>query len=83
VRVNAICPGPVTETQMSKDLGAVLAKKMGVNEDEQLAGFLNGLLQGRAQTAEEIARAALFLCSEQSSAMTGQSINVDGGVAFY
>lgn len=82
VRVNAICPGPVTETQMSKDLGAVLAKKMGVSAEEQLAGFLNGLLQGRAQTAEEIARAALFLCSEQSSAMTGQSINVDGGAAF-
>jgi 3-hydroxybutyrate dehydrogenase len=83
VRVNAICPGPVTETKMSKDLGAVLAKKMGINEEEQLAGFLNGLLQGRAQTAEEIAHAALFLCSERSSAMTGQSINVDGGVAFY
>jgi len=83
VRVNAICPGPVTETQMSKELGAVLAKKMGVSAEEQLAGFLNGLLQGRAQTAEEIARAALFLCSDQSSAMTGQSINVDGGVAFY
>ncbi len=83
VRVNAICPGPVTETQMSKDLGAVLAEKMGVNEEEQLAGFLSGLLQGRAQTADEIARAALFLCSDQSSAMTGQSINVDGGVAFY
>lgn len=83
VRVNSICPGPVTETQMSKELGATLAKKMGVNEEEQLAGFLNGLLQGRAQTAEEIARAALFLCSEQSSAITGQSINVDGGVVFY
>jgi len=83
VRVNAICPGPVTETQMSKDLGKVLAKKMGVNPEKQLAGFLKGLLQGRAQTAEEIARAALFLCSDQSSAITGQSINVDGGVAFY
>jgi len=83
VRVNAICPGPVTETKMSKELGAVLAKKMNINEEEQLAGFLNGLLQGRAQTAEEIAHAALFLCSDRSSAMTGQSINVDGGVAFY
>src|SRR5215472_13740633 len=83
VRVNAICPGPVAETQMSKELGAVLAKRMGVSPEEQLAGFLNGLLQGRAQTADEIARAALFLCSEQSSAITGQSINVDGGVAFY
>ncbi len=83
VRVNAICPGPVTETRMSKGLATVLAKKMGVNEEVQLAGFLNGLLQGRAQTVAEIARAALFLCSEQSSAMTGQSINVDGGAAFY
>jgi NAD(P)-dependent dehydrogenase (short-subunit alcohol dehydrogenase family) len=83
VRVNAICPGPVAETQMSKQLGAALAKKMGITGEEQLAGFLSGLLQGRPQTAEEIARAALFLCSEQSSAITGQSINVDGGVAFY
>jgi len=83
VRVNAICPGPVTETQMSKELGADLAKRLGVSEEEQLAGFLNSLLQGRAQTADEIARAALFLCSDQSSAITGQSINVDGGIAFY
>jgi NAD(P)-dependent dehydrogenase (short-subunit alcohol dehydrogenase family) len=83
VRVNALCPGPVTETQMSQELGAELAKKLGISEKEQLAGFLNGLLQGRAQTASEIAQAALFLCSDQSSAMTGQSINVDGGAAFF
>lgn len=83
VRVNAICPGPVTETRMSKELGADLAKRLGVSPEEQLAGFLKHLLQGRAQTADEIARAALFLCSAESSAITGQSINVDGGVAFY
>lgn len=83
VRVNAICPGPVTETVMSKELGADLARRLGVGEEEQLAGFLNGLLQGRAQTANEIAQAALFLCSDHSSAMTGQSINVDGGVCFF
>ena len=83
VRVNAICPGPVTETRMSKELGANLAAKLGVSPEEQLAGFLSSILQGRGQTAEEIARAALFLCSEQSSAITGQSINVDGGAAFF
>jgi len=83
VRVNALCPGPVTETAMSKELGATLAKKLGISKEEQLAGFLSTLLQGRAQTAEEIARAALFLCSEQSSAITGQAINVDGGAAFF
>lgn len=83
VRVNALCPGPVTETTMSKDLGAELARKLNVGEEEQLAGFLNTILQGRGQTADEIARAALFLCSEQSSAITGQAINVDGGAAFF
>ena len=83
VRVNAICPGPVTETIMSRELGATLAKKIGVSSEEQLAGFLQSILQGRGQSADEIARAALFLCSDASSAMTGQSINVDGGAAFF
>jgi NAD(P)-dependent dehydrogenase (short-subunit alcohol dehydrogenase family) len=83
VRVNAICPGPVTETVMSKELGNTLAKKLNVNPEEQLKGFLSSILQGRGQTAVEIAQAALFLCSDMSSAMTGQSINVDGGAAFF
>ncbi len=83
VRINAICPGPVTETKMSKDLGHTLAKRLGVSEQEQLEGFLNTILQGRGQTANEVAAAALFLCSEQASAITGQGLNVDGGAAFY
>jgi 3-hydroxybutyrate dehydrogenase len=83
VRVNAICPGPVTETRMSKELGETLARKLGVSPEEQLAGFLNTILQGRGQTADEVARTALFLCSKQSTAITGQSINVDGGAAFF
>jgi NAD(P)-dependent dehydrogenase (short-subunit alcohol dehydrogenase family) len=83
VRVNAICPGPVTETKMSKDLGKILAERMGVSPERQLAGFLETVLQGRGQTADEIAAAALFLCSDQASAITGQSLNVDGGAAFY
>jgi 3-hydroxybutyrate dehydrogenase len=82
VRVNAICPGPVTETVMSKELGAELARKLNVNEKDQLDGFLNSILQGRGQTADEIARAALFLCSDYASAITGQAINVDGGAVF-
>jgi len=82
VRVNAICPGPVTETAMSKELGAELARKLNVSKEEQLAGFLDGILQGRGQTAQEIAEAALFLCSEQASAITGQAVNVDGGMVF-
>jgi NAD(P)-dependent dehydrogenase (short-subunit alcohol dehydrogenase family) len=83
VRVNAICPGPVTETEMSKELGRTLAERLGVSPEEQLQGFLSSLLQGRGQTAMEIAQAALFLCSDMSSALVGQSVNVDGGMAFF
>jgi NAD(P)-dependent dehydrogenase (short-subunit alcohol dehydrogenase family) len=83
VRVNAICPGPVTETEMSKGLGKTLAERLGVSPEEQLKGFLSSLLQSRGQTAMEIAQAALFLCSDMSSAIVGQSLNVDGGVAFF
>jgi NAD(P)-dependent dehydrogenase (short-subunit alcohol dehydrogenase family) len=83
VRVNALCPGPVTETVMSKELGKTLAEKLGVSPEEQLNGFLDSILQRRGQTAMEIAQAALFLCSDMSSAMVGQSINVDGGAAFF
>jgi NAD(P)-dependent dehydrogenase (short-subunit alcohol dehydrogenase family) len=82
VRVNAICPGPVTETKMSKDLGQTLATRLGVSKEDQLKGFLNTILQGRGQTADEIAAAALFVCSDAASAITGQSLNVDGGAAF-
>ena len=83
VRVNAICPGPVTETEMSKELGKTLAEKLGVSPEEQLKGFLSSLLQGRGQTTMEIAQAGLFLCSDMSTAIVGQSINVDGGAAFF
>jgi meso-butanediol dehydrogenase / (S,S)-butanediol dehydrogenase / diacetyl reductase len=83
VRVNAICPGPVTETKMSQDLGRALGARLGMNPDAQLAEFLKNILQGRGQTVEEIAAVAAFLASDQASAITGQSVNVDGGAAFY
>ena len=63
MRVNALCPGPVTGTRLSKDLGRAIAERLGVSPEKQLADFLEGIPQGRAQTADEIAAAALFLVS--------------------
>lgn len=83
VRVNAICPGPVTETKMSKDLTREFASLFRSSGDEVLNRMIEGTLQGRPQTVEEIASAALFLVSSQSSAITGQTLNVDGGMVFY
>jgi NAD(P)-dependent dehydrogenase (short-subunit alcohol dehydrogenase family) len=43
--------------------------------------MLGGILQDRPQTVGEIASAALFLVSGQSSAITERTLNVDGGIA--
>jgi NAD(P)-dependent dehydrogenase (short-subunit alcohol dehydrogenase family) len=83
VRVNAICPGPVTETKMSRELGIAIGARLGVTPEAETAQFLETILQGRGLTAGEIAAAAAFLASDQASAITGQSLNVDGGAAFY
>lgn len=82
VRVNAISPGPVPETMMSQDLGRKLAEYFQADSEKLFQGMLQGILQGRPQTTEEIAAAALFLVSNQASAITGQTLNVDGGMAF-
>jgi len=75
VRVNAIAPGPVTGTNMWQDLAGQLGPMS--------AHVIDGILQGRLLTTEEIAAAALFLVSDQASAITAQTLNVDGGIAFY
>lgn len=83
VRVNAICPGPVFETRMSQELGEAIARKLNVDAETQREQFLNNVLQGRPQTAAEIAAMTAFLASDEASAITGQAINVDGGIVFY
>ena len=75
VRVNAIGPGPVNDTNMWQDLSGQLGPMS--------AHVADGILQGRLQNTEEIAAAALFLVSDQASAITAQTLNVDGGMAFY
>lgn len=83
VRVNAICPGPVPETEMSQSLGKALAERLHADPDALFKGFLERILQGKPQTAADVADAALFLASAQSTAITGQTLNVDGGMSFY
>jgi NAD(P)-dependent dehydrogenase (short-subunit alcohol dehydrogenase family) len=83
VRVNAICPGPVPETKMSQELGAEIARRAGGDPEKLFARFLENFLQRRPQTAAEVAAAAVFLASDQASAITGQALNVDGGLNFY
>ena len=83
VRVNAICPGPVQETEMLQKLGNGLSERLETRSEKIAQQLAQGTLQGRAQTVEEIAEAALFLASDAASAITAQTLNVDGGMSFY
>ena len=74
IRVNAICPG-LTETGMTKPTFDY-ARDKGVTHK---LGQLNPLKRG-AQP-EELANAALFLASDQSSYVNGHALVVDGGLA--
>ena len=73
IRVNCVCPGDVETPMLPDD-----AEKRGLSWEEYLAGASNRPL-GRIGTAEEIARAVLFLASDDSSFVTGEALVVDGG----
>ena len=71
VRVNALCPGPV-DTPLLQELYA--------NDPEQADRRLVHVPIGRFAQADEIANAALFLASDESSYVTATAFMVDGGI---
>lgn len=70
IRVNAVCPA-VIETPMADRLAATLER---TQEDKNALHPMN-----RTGTPEEVADLVCFLCSNESSFITGQGIAIDGG----
>jgi NAD(P)-dependent dehydrogenase (short-subunit alcohol dehydrogenase family) len=75
IRVNSICPGTV-DTPMTKDY---LRDADGAVRPEVLSAYA----LGRYAEPDEIARAVLFLTSDESSFVTGVALAVDGGRSFH
>ena len=73
IRVNCVCPGDVETPMLPDD-----ADQRGLSWEDYIAGASDRPL-GRVGTAEEIARAVLFLASDDSSFITGVALVVDGG----
>ena len=75
IRVNAISPGPI-ETPGFDGLAETAEQR-----DQIRAGFVATVPLGRMGTPDEIAKAAVFLASDDSSFVTGTELFVDGGSA--
>ena len=80
INVNAICPGIIRTPMWDVILEGEAGGDPAADKDELFQGFVNRRTPlGRAQTPEEIAYAACFLCSDYADAIVGQSLNVCGG----
>ncbi len=70
IRVNALCPGPLRTELLMKFL----------DTEEKKQRRLVHIPMGRFGEAREMAQAALYLASEESSYVTGTEFVVDGGI---
>ncbi|MBS1727494.1 MAG: SDR family oxidoreductase [Armatimonadetes bacterium] len=78
IRVNAIAPG-VIDTPLTQSIAKQRSEIRGVPPEETLRPVLDSLPLRRMGTADEVANVALFLASDESAFVTGQTYLVDGG----
>jgi NAD(P)-dependent dehydrogenase (short-subunit alcohol dehydrogenase family) len=72
VRVNCICPGPTRMTRMNEELSEIAMDIIEKMNDK--------VPMGRTAEPREIAEAAVWLCSDKASYVTGAALPVDGGL---
>lgn len=82
VTVNAICPGPI-QTEMLISAYQHLADINGVSLEEWTDSIIETIPVARLGNPQDVAALVAFLASDDAGFISGQSINVDGGLVFY
>lgn len=79
IRVNAVCPGFVKTGMQSREIEWE-AKLRGITAEQVFNEYVAQTPLGRIETPEDVADVVVFLCSDSARFMTGQGVNVTGGV---
>lgn len=79
IRVNAVCPGFVSTGMQSREVQWEAALR-GIPPEQVVSEYVSQTPLGRLQQPEDVADVVVFLCSNSARFMTGQGVNVTGGV---
>ena len=79
ITVNAVCPG-VVNTPMTSKIHEARASALGITPEESLNLMIARIPLGRLETPDDVAGAVSCLCSPEAAYITGQSLNVCGGM---
>lgn len=79
IRVNAVCPGFVKTGMQSREVEWE-ASLRGMTPEAVIDDYIRQTPLGRIETPEDVADVVAFLCSDSARFMTGQGVNVTGGV---
>ena len=80
IRVNCVCPGPVAGERIEEVIAA-RAQASGLPAEDVRKMFVGLTMLKRLVQPEEVAATVLFLASDAAASITGQAIDVSGGVA--
>ncbi len=79
INVNAVCPG-VVPTPMWDDIDKVQSARFGIAQGDWIKRTIENVPLKRAALPADLAAAVSFLCSGDADYITGQALNVDGGI---
>lgn len=82
INVNCVCPG-IVETEMWAKIEHEVGQLLNLKPGEFTQSRVNSIALGRLEKPEEVADAVAFLCSDEARYITGQAINVEGGILFH
>jgi NAD(P)-dependent dehydrogenase (short-subunit alcohol dehydrogenase family) len=82
VRLNAVCPGTVRTPMQDREV-VWEGKLRGMDPEAVRQGYINYTPLGRLCEPEDVADVILFLCSDRAKFMTGQAVNVTGGMVMH